>query len=234
MTDSLRVRDRTGSPNIPPENNYGSVSAFTTIGSALRSGMVPTDNFYADKDRQPWWGFHPYAPDLALGRLIETPDEIINQIDAFLASDGSVPTNAAVVGWDFMIDGAQEVRDIWQNDGFSVSDTLISDNWGKSDFIREILDRSHNLVSLGHHANHYTIGVPKGTSLDSYDINASTGDHTQSLIFSIGCHSGLNVPPDNPVESFDLAQAFVSEKATYVGNTGYGIGSTIGWSGLNV
>jgi hypothetical protein len=215
-----RVLDQTRTP----ERNYSLVSAFTTVGSALQSDMTLTDNFYADKDRQPWRGFHPYAPDLALGRLIETPNEIINQIDAFLTSDKSVPTNAAVVGCDFMIDGAQEVRDIWQNDGFSVNDTLIGDNWGKHHFIEEVLDRGHDLVSLSHHANHYVIGVPEGASLNSYDIKASTGDHTQSLIFSIGCHSGLNVSPDNPVEEFDLAQAFIDKKAIYIGNTGYGWG----------
>ena len=57
-----------------------------------------------------------------------------------------------------------------------------------------------------------------------------------SLTFSVGCHSGLNVPD---ADAFDLqsgtdwAQSFVRQRATFIGNTGYGYGDSelIAYSG---
>ncbi len=158
-----RVLDQTKTP----ESNYSSVSGLTTVGSALQSDMTLTDNFYADKDRQPWHGSRPYAPDLALGRLIETPDEIINQIDAFLASNESVPTNAAVVGGIT----ALQIRNIWQNDGLSVNGALIGKFWGRQDFIEEILNRRHSMVSVDCHGNHYAIArKPKSERVQQFQL----------------------------------------------------------------
>jgi hypothetical protein len=48
-----------------------------------------------------------------------------------------------------------------------------------------------------------------------------------ALIFSVGCHSGLNLPDGDfadPQQGTDWAQAFVRRGATYIGNTGYAYG----------
>lgn len=221
-----RVPDRTSHP----ESNYDLVDPTSTVGAALEADMTLSDNFYADKDRAAWHGFHPYLPDLALGRLIENPDEIVGQIDDFLASDGRAPTNAAVVGCDVVKDVAREIRDLWQEEDLQV-DTLINDSWDREDFTQSILNVRHDMVSLNHHANHYTIQTGNGDLVTSHHISASTGDHTQSLFFSLGCHSGLNVTA-SPADTFDLAQVFARKGAIYVGNTGYGWGSStsIAWS----
>jgi hypothetical protein len=225
-----RVHDRTGSSRIHPESHYSRVNDHTTVGAALKSDMILTDNFYADKDRQSWRGFHAYAPDLATGRLIETPDEIVSQIDAFLTSDGSMPTNAAVVGGRT----AREMRDIWRDDGLSVNESLISNRWKRDDFIEEILSRHHDMVAVDCHSNHHEFASTSSRQrVSSSDVNASKGDHTQTLFFISSCHSGLNVPPENSTEDFDLVQAFVNERAIYIGNTGYSFGArfdSIAWS----
>ena len=52
-------------------------------------------------------------PDLAVGRLVETPSDIVAVIDAFLGLSGGVvptPTNALVTGYDFLADGAEAVQ----------------------------------------------------------------------------------------------------------------------------
>ena len=51
------------------------------------------------------------------------------------------------------------------------------------------------------------------------DVAASTVDLAGAVIYTVGCHSGLN-----DSGSLDLAQAFAQKGASYVANTGYGWG----------
>ena len=54
-------------------------------------------------------------------------------------------------------------------------------------------------------------------------------DYTGSLIFSVGCHSGLNVPDGEAATietGTDWAQAFLRRGATFIGNTGFGYGDS--------
>ena len=53
-------------------------------------------------------------PDLAVGRLVETPAEIAGVLDAYLGLSGGVvptPTSSLVTGYDFLADGADAVED---------------------------------------------------------------------------------------------------------------------------
>jgi hypothetical protein len=58
---------------------------------------------------------------------------------------------------------------------------------------------------------------------------AATTNYSGSLIFTVGCHSGLNVPDEQmpgPLLGTDWAQAFSRQRATYIANTGYGYGDS--------
>lgn len=60
------------------------------------------------------------------------------------------------------------------------------------------------------------------------EVTATT-DYQSVLAFSVGCHSGLNVPDDafpSPQTGTDWAQAFLRQGATFIGNTGYGYGDS--------
>src|SRR5690606_20939291 len=49
-------------------------------------------------------------PDLAVGRLVETPRDIVTMLAAFAATNGVVaPNSALVTGYDFLQDGADAV-----------------------------------------------------------------------------------------------------------------------------
>ena len=63
------------------------------------------------------------------------------------------------------------------------------------------------------------------------DVAAAAGEHAGRLLYTLGCQSGLNVPPGE-LDELDLPQAFASRGASYIGNTGYGYGLkwTIGLS----
>jgi hypothetical protein len=85
------------------------------------------------------------------------------------------------------------------------------------------LNTRNDLISINGHANHYLIGAPVGL-ISSSDVAGATGDHSRVLLYTVGCHSGLNVASDNPYQALDTAQAFIQQGANYVGNTGYGWG----------
>ena len=212
-----------------PESNYSCVSSSSTIGVALGDDMSLTDDFYADRvptvpDNPGWDGHDLYIPDYALGRLIETPSEIIAIIDTFL-SDSDVALGSAIsAGYDFVKDGAQEMCDAFTADGIPADCTLISDSWSGSQFKSRVLGIRHGAISLNQHANHYLFGAPMGDPISASDFAGAGADLTRVVFYSVGCHASLNVPPGNPCQSLDLAQAIAQNSANYVANTGYGWG----------
>ncbi len=219
-----RVHDQTRYP----ESNYHLVSPASTTGAALGDGMTLSDDYYADAvptvpGGSRWDGHDLYIPDLGAGRLIETPAEIAAQVDAFLADDGVVANDTIVTGYDFIRDGAQAMCRELRNDGIATDCTLIGEYWNRSDFIAGVLNVRHDIVSVNGHANHYVIGTPSDAIYAS-DVSGATADHTRALFYTVGCHSGLNVPPANPYEDLDTAQALIQHQANYVANTGYGWG----------
>ncbi|MGD9099738.1 MAG: C25 family cysteine peptidase, partial [Anaerolineae bacterium] len=217
-----------------PEHHYRRVSITSTVGAALHDDMTLTDDYYADAvptipDNPRWDGHDLYIPDLGVGRLIETPDEIVAQIDAFLADDEIAADDALVSGYGFVQDAAWAICDVLNDDGFATDCSLIGGSWGADDFIRGVLDTRHDVVSINGHANHYVIGTPLGRPWNdewvySSDIVNATADHARTVFYTLGCHSGLNVPPTNPYEPLDTAQALIQQQANYVANTGYGWG----------
>jgi hypothetical protein len=214
----------------------GCVSITSTVGAALYDNMSLTDDYYADDvptvpSISGWDGHDLYIPDLGTGRLIETPSEIIDQIDAFLANDEVIASSAIVAGYHFMTDVAQAMCDELTHDNITTDCTLIGKHWRREDFIAQVLDTRHDIVSHSGHACHGGFGMPPAYAtppspgVDSSDVAGATADHTRALFYSMGCHAGLNVPPTNPLESLDFAQALIQHQANYVANTGLGWGS---------
>jgi hypothetical protein len=213
-----------------PESNYGDVSSTSTTGAALHADMTLTDDYYADAvptvpSSSGWDGHDLYIPDLGTGRLIETPSEIIAQIDAFLVSDEVSTGDAIATGYDFFADGAQAMCSELTSDNLTTNCTLIGEHWGRNDFIAQVLNTRHDAVSINGHARHYKIGTPSGDVFSS-DVAGATADHTRAMFYTVGCHSGLNVPPTNPIQPLDTAQALIQHRANYVANTGFGWGLT--------
>ena len=86
-----------------------------TRGNALFAseflGNTLTDDAYTAGATIPWFGRELYLPQLAGGRLVETPAEITSQLDAFDASNGILdPGTGVVAGYDFMRDEATQVK----------------------------------------------------------------------------------------------------------------------------
>jgi hypothetical protein len=55
---------------------------------AILEGYMLTDHYLADGTLDPWQGGEFPVPEKAVGRLVETPDEISSAMQAYLDSGG--------------------------------------------------------------------------------------------------------------------------------------------------
>ena len=112
---------------------------------ALGTSHYLSDDPYGDLDPIQWATRRLYVPELAIGRLVESPAQIINQIDAFGAASGRLDASSAyAAGYDFMVDGAGSVRTALETSlasahGASVSVTGPSqDPWSTTDLLSDL------------------------------------------------------------------------------------------------
>ena len=214
-----------------------------TVYKALENDLLLTDDFYSDMVtttiQSQYWvsGEGLLLPELGTGRLVETPAEIKAVIDAFLANDGKVPLGPAIVGSTianpdeaFLTGdlGAYQCQ-VLQEHG------LISGNSCNDDYLSlrdNATDIEQMVASLwtSQHSNHFSLGLLRSTEINQY-----TPGYNQSILASIGCHAGLNVPQRGPGDrqvDFDIAQSFLGQGGTMIGSTSYGYGSKekIGYS----
>lgn len=227
-----RIQDRTSYP----ESQYTSLNTDTPVGAALSQDYFLTDDYYADREPNRWQGAELYIPDWALGRLIETPEEISSQVDAFLLAPeitiGTATSKALVVGYDFVADVATNIAtDLLGQDlgNAHIDSTLIGDTWTSAQLKQKQLNANpaFKLQSINGHASHASEGAPVGAAITAREVIAGASDLTGALIYSVGCHAGLNVPETSNFP-LDLAQAFAQKRANYAANTGFGWGSRIG------
>ncbi len=229
-----RVPDRTRYP----ESHYQAfVTGNTTIWAACRDDMTLTDDYYADREPKLVNGQAVYVPDYAIGRLPEGPNEIVAFINNFLAESEVALKNALVTGYDFVVDVGQTISVTVSSDlgpAGTVDASLMGDWWKADDLRGRQLNASprFDVQSINGHANHHNQLAPLGGSVSDADVQSyGSADLRRALIFTVGCHSGLNDVGGLPA-GLDLAQAFFGRGANYVANTGYGWGSNtgLGWS----
>jgi hypothetical protein len=81
------------------------------------------------------------------------------------------------------------------------------------------------LLSLNSHFTHYSFYPNDDNDVYATEVTQTT-QYSGTLAFSVGCHSGLNVPDAafSDTTGIDWAQAWTRQGATYLGNTGYGYG----------
>jgi uncharacterized repeat protein (TIGR01451 family)/CSLREA domain-containing protein len=183
-------------------------------------------------------------PDLAVGRLVETPGEVIGMVDAYL--NGTVngvvptPTTSLVTGYDFLEDAANAVTAELEAGIGSPADTLITPRdlspqdpaaWTADDLRAVLLGSRHDITYLaGHFSASSALAADYTTRLLASEIAASAVDLTNALIYSAGCHSGYNIVNDHGIPGVtsepDWAQAFAQKQATLIAGTGYQYGDT--------
>jgi len=218
-----------------PEKSYTFASNDNPTGAAIQANYFLSDDFYSAKTPIQHQGREVYVPDLTTGRLIETPSDMINLINIFLANPKQTIEQALVTGYDFVKDSAAEdCKTLRKQMGEENVTCVINENWSKS-LLTSLQLRTTDpfrLQSINGHADHFRQGIPAGGGggdLRGTAIDAVVGlDYSGGLIYTLACHAGLNVPPENTTEPLDLAEAFTRKGANYIGNTGYGWGYLYG------
>ena len=195
----------------------------TPTSAAQRAGMVLTDDPYGDLDPRPWLGGTLAIPDVGLGRLVDTPEEIGDQLDAYLDADGRLrPQRKVVAGYDFLDDAADRIVG-----SLGEGATRLPSGWTAAAALDAINDGTPAILSINGH----------------YDWEqALAGDHDfanllgafaalparGSVSFTIGCHAGLAAAGAYlSGVGTDWARALTKAGSVFVGNTGYGYGDLV-------
>ncbi len=222
-----RIPDATGYP----EETYDSVAADTTVGSALAANTYLSDDYYVDSEPVIENGRQVYIPDWPIGRVLETPEHISAMLQTHTTSPQTQVNHILVVGYDFVKDVATNICSLYSQDIPDINKdcSLIGESWSASQYRDRQLnaDPPFKFQSFNGHAYHGGQGAPTGGLVSASDIlDSDTTNLSGAIIYSVGCHAGLNVPdPSDDAQEPDLPQAFNAKQAWYVANTGYGWGN---------
>ncbi len=247
----MRVLDQTIVGN---ERAYADTSFLQFDSPILASqynSTVLTDDYYVDAKAIPF-NQDLYIPDLVVSRLVETPAEIAGAIMAFVNGSGVLDGSTALVtSQDFMTDGAARVKETLLARSISTQ-VLEGNNWTGSQLRAGLLSGGTDIGSINAHFTHFAALSANGFTLAEANLPwspdqlvtgtdiAGAADFREKLVFSMGCHAGLNVPDDQVVDldpdagidpTLDLPQAMMQQAGVYVASTGYGYGDTVGVAG---
>ncbi|MDP2894928.1 MAG: PKD domain-containing protein [bacterium] len=229
-----RIPDPTATLWDADEEAYTLVVSSTRTGAALRSNHVLTDDTLVSLGRKVQSHDKLFdVPALAAGRLVESPTRICALLDdarskGHVVSPGSIVVAgraANSAGEDFVWDATDNVSDAFRDRGLTVQELNWNEApWYEADLEALIFQGTPDVVALLAHADHTHWGVAGG-SIRASEVNAST-TLGGTIFYSLGCHCGLNVSPDEPTNQLDIPEAMVTAKVfAYIGNTGYGIGT---------
>jgi hypothetical protein len=239
--------------SISNEQDYADQDRFggfdNAISSAQLDGYMLSDDPYGAFSPKPFLGSELYAPDVALGRIVESSDQVSNALDQYdnNSNGGQLdPTTAAVSGYDFMTNGASQIAANLKSSSVSLSpfeNLLIGPLWRGTDALSAIttVGATNGYASINGHYNNYQgepadmfYGAPNDV-FTAAQLQAEVPSLAGSLLFTMGCHAGLNLP-DVMVSSPGQADATVladwAETVTGLGglydaNTGFGYGDNL-------
>jgi hypothetical protein len=223
--------------------------------ASAAQNTVLTDGAYGAFTQLKWLGHDLPLAQTPVARLLESPAEIKGQFQQFVDSGGVLSSaRELTTGYDFLTDGANDIQGALTSPNRfpgMAGDTLISPTgatnpWTAADLRLKFfgVDASNNvvadvpdIVSPNAHYSHWLAQPAGPASITSLSQMVTSGDVPAAarmqgrLVFTMGCHGGLNVPNTLPGDSArlaDWAQRYLqAETAVYIGNTGFGYGDTV-------
>lgn len=207
---------------------------------ALADGYYFSDDPYAASAGLGVGSATLYLPTAAVGRLIETPAEIESALTNFANSGGVIDaTNGLATGYSDFTQGATDIAANLTAAGLSIKSVLDqsgSDPEWTGEQLATDLDgqAGPSIDSLNAHFDYSRALSANGfdTNNDSDLFTTANVDndptaYAGSLLFSVGCHSGLDIDTAEVAASGigqteDWATAFANAGALWVANTGYG------------
>jgi hypothetical protein len=203
------------------------------LTAALALGYLLSDDPYADANPLLVGTRELFVPDLAVGRLVEQPEEIVTALRNYVTFEGQLDRNTALsTGYDFLADGADAVTSALAANGISTQ-SLIGDTWTDDD-LDAALNQAPDVASVNAHFDHFR-ALPAeqdrtGRQDDLYTLGELADDTAAGLegtvLFSMGCHAGLSVSDVtvSGLRQADWAQTITGVGGVFAGNTGYGYG----------
>lgn len=182
-------------------------------------------------------------PNLAVGRLVETPAQVVTMLDAYLSTANGVvatPTSALATGYDFLEDAANAITAELEAGMGTAATTLTTPrdiaptdplSWTADDLRELLLVNRYDIAFLaGHFSASSTLAADYSTRMLAAELAASPVDMTNMLVFSAGCHAGYNIVNEHGIPNVtvepDWAAAFAEEGATLIAGSGYQYGDT--------
>ncbi|MEM6708987.1 MAG: hypothetical protein AAF648_09405, partial [Pseudomonadota bacterium] len=212
----------------------------TAVGFA--EGYNTSDAPYVDRDPLPYRGRELYLEDVSIARLVETPDEILQVAEDFLATNGELAVeNTLAFGYDFFIDGTQEAARAAAK--ISTVETIANDNWTVGEIAPRWFEGSGDGSAFqfniaNGHATYFAMVSAGGYPLLADDrvddtepfpellrATEQTNRVPSEVTLSIGCHSGLSMP-SNVALFPEVAEDWVQQRGNFVGPITYGLGHT--------
>ena len=185
-------------------NETGYADTFDVNGSyygALSTSHFLSDDPYGDLDPIQWATRRLYVPELALGRLVESPTQIIAQLDAFATASGRLDAGRAyAAGYDFMTDGASAVRQALSTSltaangaAAVVTGPINESTWTGDELLADLTGPpAPSIEAIFGHFDHTALETPGGDAVTAAALADTLPDGAR-LVFSMGCHSGLAV-----------------------------------------
>lgn len=202
------------------EATYDQIPVTTTIGSALEAGFFLSDDYYGDI-------IAPVTdtiglPELAVGRLVETPAQMIAAIDTFVATNGHVALDDALVtGYDVMQDAADSACTILSTLGPLTTDCrYVGPSWNLTDVDNALTTNHSTAIFFFNWGTHASIRGPSAPTLDNEAVSSWTRPPTGRVVYTMGDHMGLNVPPQ-AMHPVDWAEALLAQGSVYIASTGF-------------
>jgi hypothetical protein len=239
----LRYADVAGIGN---ENEYVAPFQKETSGeAALRHGMVLSQEAYGSQCGLSIHGSTFPVADIPVGRLVETPDDIISVLNSYPAGGLlKAPSSSLVVGYDFLADAAAAIKGelvkaigsqsgtVFHDELIASRDTSPTNGWTATQLMDSLLLRRHDLLFLaGHYDGGRALAADWKTCLSASQLVGAPVDLQNAIVFGAGCHVGFNFVNEFDVVDQtpepDWAQAFASKGvAAFIGGTGYQYGDT--------
>ncbi len=220
---------------VANENGFAGQFAPNQYQGSLAAGDLLSDDPYLDTQPVPASGQQLFPPNLAGGRLVETAQEIANDVTAFeqAPTPGELQRSTAFVsGYDFVADGADRVTTNLRHTGVTVN-TLGSatSNFSADDLLAGAfpsLGGPAAINSWNGHYDNYRTQMANGDILSTSDLPSTLNNRLNNgIFFTMGCHAGFQTT-DAVIGStvLDWPQYFAEHNTGFVGNTGFGLGET--------
>ncbi len=243
----FRYPDNAG---LAPESDYEPPLLSTSAAdAALANNYYLSDDQYGAASVLSIHGATVPLETAAVGRLVETPSDILGAIHQYLSDKGVLPTptSSLATGYSFMQPPATEVAKAFAagipngtndtlitNDGIPASTTGAPPNasWTATALANALFGSHHSLVFLGaHFSANNLLAADDTTTMTTNQFQSGIGSSLDnSLVLSAGCHAGYNIDGQDAVpgvtDPLAWPQAVTEAGATLIAGTGYQYGDT--------